>query len=153
MLCSKAPWHSRSPGSSETKAKTGKHSWHAADGYRGCYNWILNRDDCRAGLAGQKVRPVSQTARLNDRLSTQITQHSFHVRRYCLVTPRFPWYEDGQVGLSMSYGKPSFSMVCYKEAGESQPVTVIPLDNARVVVESGGLTEAGILVSSRPHVH
>ena len=62
------------------------------------------------------------------------------------MAPRFPWFDDGQVGLSMSSGRPSFSLTCYKAAEESQPVTVIPLDNARVVVETGVFTEAGILV-------
>ena len=37
-------------------------------------------------------------------------------------------------------------MTCYKAAEESQPVTIIPLDNARVVVETGVFTESGILV-------
>lgn len=62
------------------------------------------------------------------------------------MVPRFPWYEDGQAGMSMSYGRPSFSLRCYKEPGDAQPVTVIPLDNARVVMETGGLTETGIMV-------
>ena len=50
----------------------------------------------------------------------------------------------------MGSGRPSFSLTCYKTAEESQPVTVIPLDNARVVVETGVFTEAGILVISLP---
>ena len=54
------------------------------------------------------------------------------------------------MGLSMSHGRPDFSLICYKSAEESQPVTVIPLDNARMVVETGGFTEAGVLVSPSP---
>jgi len=67
--------------------------------------------------------------------------------RYCLVQPRYPWYEDGQIGLSMSQGIPTFSLVCYKAASEAKPVTVVPLENARLVVETGVVTEAGVLVS------
>ncbi len=47
----------------------------------------------------------------------------------------------------MSQGLPTFSLVCYKAAAEAKPVTVVPLENARLVVETGGVTEAGILVS------
>ena len=67
--------------------------------------------------------------------------------RYCLVQPRYPWYEDGQMGLSMSQGIPTFALVCYKAAAEAKPTTVVPLDNARLVVEAGGVTDSGVLVS------
>ena len=63
-----------------------------------------------------------------------------------MVVPRYPWFVDSQAGLTMSAGHPTFSMVCYKGVGESTPVTVIPLENARVVVETSVLTESGVLV-------
>ena len=50
----------------------------------------------------------------------------------------------------MNSGRPTFSMTCYKAAEETQHVTVIPLDNARVVVETGVFTESGILVIPFP---
>lgn len=50
----------------------------------------------------------------------------------------------------MASGKPNFSLICYKAADEPKPVTVIPLDNARVVIETGVQAESGILVSIMP---